>query len=104
MINKKTVQEKKVAILKGLAHPVRLTIVEALADGEMCVCEIGELFQYDRTTISKHLSLMKSLDILSDRKDGLRVYYRLKIRCLPSILFCVEKIAKGRNPKAVFSN
>ena len=102
MINKKTVQDRKVAILKGLAHPVRLSIVEALADGEMCVCKIGEMFQFDRTTISKHLALMKNLGILTDRKVGLKVYYNLKIQCLPSMLFCVEKIAEGKNPETVF--
>ena len=50
---------KKVAILKGVAHPVRLSIVEALGESEMCVCEIAEMFHFDRTTISKHLALMK---------------------------------------------
>lgn len=88
-------QNKKVAILKGVAHPVRLSIVEALAVREMCVCEIAEMFHFDRTTISKHLALMKKLGILEDRKEGLNIYYSLRIRCLPSMLACLENVVDG---------
>ncbi len=102
MVNEKTELRKKVAILKGLAHPVRLSIVEALADSEMCVCDIVEMFDFDRTTISKHLSLMKEIGILSDKKDGLKVYYSLRIRCLPSMLSCIEKVIEGNDPETVF--
>jgi ArsR family transcriptional regulator len=98
----KAVLEQKVAILKGLAHPVRLSIVEALADSEMCVCDIAEMFHFDRTTISKHLALMKNLGILEDRKEGLKVYYSLRIRCLPSMLSCIEKVVEGNDPERVF--
>ncbi|NLW62214.1 MAG: ArsR family transcriptional regulator, partial [Synergistaceae bacterium] len=40
MVDKKSILDQKVAILKGIAHPVRLAVVEALADSEMCVCDI----------------------------------------------------------------
>jgi len=93
---KEKLQEEKAAILKGIAHPVRLRVVEALSEREMCVCEIAELFDFDRTTISKHLSLMKGLGILDSRKDGLNVMYSLKMRCLASLLSCVEKVVLGQ--------
>ena len=97
-------QQKKAAILKGIAHPVRLCVVEALAKREMCVCEIAEMFHFDRTTISKHLALMKNLGILDSRKEGLNVWYSLRIRCLASLLSCVEKVAQGQNLDMVFSS
>ena len=96
METKEKLQEEKAAILKGIAHPVRLRIVEALACREMCVCEIAELFDFDRTTISKHLSLMKGLGILDSRKDGLNVMYSLRMKCLASLLSCVEKVVLGQ--------
>ena len=102
MADKKSILDQKVAILKGIAHPVRLAVVEALADSEMCVCDIAEMFHYDRTTISKHLALMKNLGILEDRKEGLKVYYSLRIRCLPSMLSCIEKVVEGNDPERVF--
>ena len=102
MADKKSILEQKVAILKGIAHPVRLAVVEALADHEMCVCDIAEMFHFDRTTISKHLTLMKNLGILEDRKEGLKVYYSLRIRCLPSMLSCIEKVVEVNDPERVF--
>ena len=102
MVDKKSILDQKVAILKGIAHPVRLAVVEALADSEMCVCDIAEMFHFDRTTISKHLALMKNLGILEDRKEGLKVYYSLKIRCLPSMLLCIERVVVGNDPETVF--
>ncbi|MGD9640948.1 MAG: ArsR/SmtB family transcription factor, partial [Synergistaceae bacterium] len=47
MVDKKSILDQKVAILKGIAHPVRLAVVEALADSEMCVCDIAEMFHFD---------------------------------------------------------
>lgn len=101
MSDRNLLQMKKVSILKGVAHPVRLSIVEALAEREMCVCEIADMFHFDRTTISKHLALMKNLGILEDRKEGLNVYYSLRIRCLPSMLACVEKVVDGEHPESM---
>lgn len=99
MINPNTLFNKNIAILKGLAHPVRFSIVQALSAGEMSVHRIAELFSCDRTTISKHLAFMKKLGILSSRKDGLKVYYSLRVHCLPNILSCIQKIAEGKNPE-----
>lgn len=81
----------KVGIFKGLAHPVRLAIVERLASGERCVCEIAAEFSCDRTTISKHLALLKRLGIIEDRKEGLNVYYSLRLSCLGSVFACLDR-------------
>lgn len=82
--------DRKVAIFKALAHPVRLQIAEGLREGERCVCEIVEWFPIDRTTISKHLSLLKSAGVLEDRKEGLNVYYSLKLSCLGQLMTCLD--------------
>lgn len=86
--------ERKTRILKGIAHPVRITIVEMLADKELCACEIAEQFSLDRTTVSKHLALMRELDILEDRRDGQNIYYSLKMGCLLSVLKCIDGVVK----------
>ena len=92
-------QERKAAILKGIAHPVRLSIVEALSLGELCVCDIASMFPFDRTTISKHLSLMKSLGILEDRKDGIKVFYSLRLGCIGTLLSCLEGTVLKQGPE-----
>ncbi len=94
------VQEQKATILKGIAHPVRLSIVETLSEREMCVCEIAERFSCDRTTISKHLALLRDLGILGSRKEGLHIHYFLKIKCLSTLLKCIEMVVNGEEPEA----
>lgn len=79
-------------VLKALSHPTRLFIVNELANHEKCVCELQELIEDDISTISKHLSVLKQAGIIEDRKDGLRIYYRLRLKCLPMFLSCIENL------------
>ncbi len=82
---------RMVEIFKGLAHPVRLRISRELLRGEMCVCDICELFSLDRTTISKHLAVLKSARVIKDRKEGLFVFYSLELECLRMMIGCISK-------------
>ena len=86
------VQKSKTAILKGIAHPVRMRIVEELSRGDLCAGEIAELFHFDRTTISKHLALMKDLGILESSREGTSVRYSLRMACLAQLLYCIENV------------
>ena len=95
-------QERKASILKGIAHPVRLSIVELLAEKDLCVKEIAERYPYDRTTISKHLAQLKKLDILEGHRDGLNIYYRLKMIYLPFVLQCMDNLTYGKNESDEF--
>ncbi|MEA3507500.1 MAG: metalloregulator ArsR/SmtB family transcription factor [Synergistota bacterium] len=85
------VSKRMVEIFKALAHPVRLRISRELLRGEMCVCDICELFSLDRTTISKHLAVLKSSGIVRDRKEGLFVFYYLDLKCLGMMMECISK-------------
>ncbi|MDO9509576.1 MAG: metalloregulator ArsR/SmtB family transcription factor [Thermovirgaceae bacterium] len=85
-----TYSRRKVEIFKALAHPVRLRISEELIKGEKCVCDITALFSFDRTTISKHLSVLKSAGVIIDRKEGLFVFYSLNLKCLGKMLNCLS--------------
>lgn len=87
--------DMKAEILKALGHSTRLAIVELLgAHGETCVCEIAGMIPSsgDRTTISKHLAILKSSGVLSDRKEGLRVFYRLNCPCVSRFLSCIHQM------------
>ena len=81
---------RKAEVLKGLAHPVRVAIAEMLEERELCACEIAERFSCDRTTTSKHLTVMRQLGILEDRREGQNIYYRLKMVCLVRALRCID--------------
>ncbi|HHW44831.1 MAG TPA: winged helix-turn-helix transcriptional regulator [Desulfotomaculum sp.] len=68
----------KADILKALAHPTRVNILESLRRGERCVCEIIEELDMEQSNVSQHLAVLKKLDIVDSRKEGLRVNYRVK--------------------------
>ena len=55
----------------------------ALADGELCVCQIVELLRLAPSTVSKHMSILRQARLVDDRKDGRWVYYRLPGREAP---------------------
>ena len=82
-------------IIKAMAHPTRLFIVDELArSGEKCVCELTEMVQADMSTVSRHLALLKEAGILEDEKRGSQVYYRLRMRCILDFCTCVESVLK----------
>lgn len=64
-------------IFKALANPTRLTMVIALADGEMCVCDLAALVGQSDSVVSHHLRRLKDLDLLRSRRDGPILYYAL---------------------------
>ena len=86
--------KRRAEIIKALAHPSRLAMVEALADGEMCVCKLQELVGSDMSTVSKHLSLLKHAGIVTDRKQGLWVYYSLRTPCVLKFPGCIEAMVE----------
>ena len=86
--------EARARVIKALAHPSRLIILEALSEGEKCVCELTELVGADISTVSKHLALMKAAGLVDDRKVGLQVFYRLRVPCILNFFGCVEAVLR----------
>ena len=88
-------------ILKALAHPVRVLIVSALTEGDRCVCELNKLVEIDQSGLSRHLALLKKAGIVSERRDGMRVFHHLETPCILKAFECavevVRKDAKRRN-------
>ena len=87
--------EKRARVLKALAHPTRLYIVDVLADGERCVHELTEMVGADMSTVSKHLSVLRSVGIVGDDKRGSEVYYSLRMGCVLGFFDCVEAVLRG---------
>lgn len=83
-------------IVKSLAHPTRLFLVDELSKGERCVCELTAMVGADISTVSKHLTVLKSVGIVDDDKRGLQVFYRLKIPCVLNFFSCCEVVLKTR--------
>jgi DNA-binding transcriptional ArsR family regulator len=90
---------ERTRILKAMAHPSRLLILETLVAGERCVCELQALVGADMSTVSKHLALMRQAGLLEDRRQGLQVYYRLRVPCVMGFLECVDAV-RAEGPPA----
>lgn len=82
-------------IIKALAHPSRLFIVDELSRGERCVCELTEMIGADMSTVSKHLAILKNVGIVQDEKRGTQVYYSLKCPCVLDFITCVNEVLKS---------
>ncbi len=84
--------EVRARILKALAHPTRLFLVDVLSRGERPVAELSGLVGADISTVSKHLAQLKAVGILSDAKRGTQVFYRLTTPCVLEFFTCLESI------------
>ncbi len=91
--------EARAKVVKALAHPTRLFIVDELARGERCVCELTAMIGADISTVSKHLSVLKQVGLVRDEKRGLMVYYQVNTPCLSGLFDCVEGVLRA-NAKA----
>ena len=87
--------EDRARVLKAMAHPTRLFIVEVLSEGERCVHELTEMVGADMSTVSKHLSVLKGVGIVADDKRGSEVYYSLRMECVLGFFDCVEAVLRG---------
>ncbi len=91
----KAVLLAKTKVLKALAHPARLWIVEQLEVGERCVCELVAGLELDFSTVSKHLLVLKNAGVVTDDKRGKQVFYSLKVPCVLNFMHCIEAVMKG---------
>ena len=92
--NKQLLFEKQADIARAIAHPLRIAVLDFLNDGEQCVCDIAEHVNSERSNVSRHLSVMANAGLLEYRKEGLKVIYSLKCKCITDFFLCVAKVVK----------
>lgn len=82
-------------VIKALAHPTRLFIVDQLTQGSRCVCELRDMIGADVSTVSKHLLLLKNAGLITSHKVGKNVHYELKCPCLNNFFACIENVLES---------
>ena len=87
--------DARAKVIKALAHPSRVFMVEELTKGERCVCELTEMVGADVSTVSKHLSVLKNAGIVIDEKRGQQVFYSLRVPCILNFFSCVEAVLQA---------
>ncbi|TXB63981.1 winged helix-turn-helix transcriptional regulator [Vicingus serpentipes] len=79
-------------MLKAIAHPMRIAIVDMLADNKsLTVTEIHEALNIEQAVASHHLSIMKNKGVLISERNGKNSYYKLKHPRLSQIVSCIDK-------------
>jgi ArsR family transcriptional regulator len=88
--------KKQARVLKALANESRLKIVDRLSRGECSVGALTDIVGSDRTTVSKHLAVLRSHGIVEDRREGNVVFYRLLTPCVMNFFACATQVIEER--------
>ncbi len=72
-----TVYDLQSQVLKAFTHPTRLAILDLLRDGEHCVCHLEAHLGLRQAYISQQLSVLREAGLITDRRDGWNVFYRV---------------------------
>ncbi len=89
--------QKVAEVLKAIGHPIRLNIIEALADNELAVGVIVERLAVSQAVISRHLGLLKDKGILECRREGTTVYYKILYLNVINLLNCIHNHCEPPN-------
>ncbi|ALO15672.1 MAG TPA: metalloregulator ArsR/SmtB family transcription factor [Salinivirga sp.] len=84
--------EEAASMLKAIAHPMRIAILNFLEDGnKMTVTEIHQKLQIEQSTTSHHLGILKDKGVLCSKREGKNTFYFLKHERLSSIVDCISQ-------------
>jgi len=91
--NKKSILEVEnlARTLKKISEPNRLKILCLLKDGEKCVCDIWQCLKLPQNLVSHHLKVLRDLNLISSKKVGLKVFYKLNQKVVKKYLKELEK-------------
>ncbi len=85
----------KADLLGAAGHPIRLAAIDYLTGGEQCVCDIARHVSAGRSNVSRHLAVLLRAGLVSQRKDGLKVMYSLRRKCVEGFLSCVTDVLRA---------
>jgi len=94
-------RDYKASIFHALAHPTRIAIVEALRDGEISARAIQERLGIEQANLSQHLAILRSRQIVANRKDGNQVFYSLRHKVLIKVLDLMRQYFQANLNEAV---
>ncbi len=78
-------------ICKTLTHPIRLEILDTLRNGEKTVTQLVDSIGVAQSTVSRHLSIMRSTGVVSTRREGVSIFYRISS---PHIIAAYDEMHK----------
>ena len=82
----------KAEFFKALAHPLRISILDGLRDGELTVNEISQRFDVEQANASQQLAVLRNRNIVIARKEGSNVYYSVSDKTIFKLLDAAKEI------------
>jgi DNA-binding transcriptional ArsR family regulator len=87
--------QARAGVMKALASPVRLKIVDELSRGERCMCELQPLFAMNKSTLSRHVAELRRVGIVGERRDGVRCVLKLQTPCILNVFDCAMGVIRA---------
>mgnify|MGYP001812252216 FL=1 len=92
-------------LFSALAHPTRLRCLLLLLEHqELCVCELTHAIGAAQPNISRHLAQLREAELVSDRREGLWIHYRINADLPKWVTNVLKQTAKGVNQTAPFAD
>lgn len=85
---------EQAGLLRAIAHPTRLRILEMLSQGECCVCHLTAALRQRQPCVSQHLMVLRENGLVQDRKDGVMVFYRLADPQIATVLVETRRLQR----------
>jgi len=85
------VDERIAEMGQALGHPYRIQILRLLSKEELCGCDIAPYFKLDQSGISRHLNALRRARLITPRRDGVRVYWRVSSSRVVDLLHLLEE-------------
>lgn len=87
--------QRQAQVFKALGHSGRMAIIHALADGEVCACELAEVAGCSPSTASRHLTVLRHAGLIADERRGQQIFYRLAFPCVLTFAECINRVDTG---------
>lgn len=87
-----TIEEDQARFLRCIGEPTRLQILKLLAEGERCVGELASILNKEQSLVSHHLKALKECNIVKDRQEAQKVYYKLADNRLAKLILETEAL------------
>ena len=88
--------EWQARMARALAHPTRIAILEILRREEVCVCEMGPALEASQANISQHLAILRDSNLVTTRREGTRMMYRVTDERIFRVLDLMGSIAHNQ--------
>ncbi len=89
-------------LFKALSHPARLELLEILAEGPRCVCDLAGTLGLTASAASKFLSQLREAGLIELERKGLQVEYHIVTPCVLKVTDCAISSIMAKRPKQAF--